>query len=329
MAEVYVNSTTPIKIKTFYGGEVVDIAGQVLVDIYDITEDPLVDPAIDPNLPITQNVVAQKMETDPGSYSINIPYAITSRPRKLKLHWKYSINSSSHGQYTNVDVVTPYCNLNEAIEDLNISTDSSDPNYKSYHELQMAEKYARKVVEDFTGQEFYLFDDTIVVYGDGSDILTLPMRIDTIYQVYADDALLIDDLEKINNWGMQPVVSETGFAIRINRASLVDNTVYVANGMVPPSVNDINLSTIFAKNVRYKIVAKFGWRSIPDEVEQATIQLMGHYFAKDRLWADRYLKNISTFDWDFEYSDEAYKGTGCAYADKLLSEYTLSSMLLI
>lgn len=329
MAEVYVNTTTPVKTKTVYAGEFVDLSLPMNVDIYDITEDPLIDPPINPTIPIAQNIPGQKLETDPGSYYINIPYTITVRPRKLKVHWKYSINGLDHSHYTNVDVVRPYCNINEAVEDLNISTDSSDPNYKSYHELQMAEKYARKLIEEFTGQEFYLYDDTIIVYGDGSDILTLPTRIDTVYQLYANDILLVDDIEKINNWGLTPMVSETGFGVRINRANLVDNTVYVANGMIPPSVNDINLSTIFANNVRYKVVARFGWKSVPDEVEQACIQLMGHYFAKDRMWADRYLKNISTFDWDFEYSDEVYKGTGCAYADKLLGEFVLSSTMLI
>ena len=328
MAEVYVNSTTPVKIKTFYNGEVVDIPGQVLVDIYDVTKSHI---SSNTQTLLFQDIVATKLETDPGTYSVSIPYNTSSYTRNLKLYWKYNLGGSHHSQYSYVDVVAPYCNLNEAIEDLNISTDSSDPNYKSYHELQMAEKYARKVVEDFTGQEFYLYQDTIAVYGSDSDILPLPKKIDEIYRIYANDILLVDKTitPEINNWGLQPIVSETGFAIRINRAALLDNSVYIANGMVPPSINDVALSTVFHKDVRYKIIGKFGWNDVPDEVEQATIQLMGHFFAKDRLWADRYLKNISTFDWDFEYSEEAYRGTGCAYADKLLTEYVMSTAFLI
>ncbi len=42
-----------------------------------------------------------------------------------------------------------------------------------------------------------------------------------------------------------------------------------------------------------------------------------------------YLKSVSTFDWDFEYNDSVYSGTGCAYSDKLLSAYVLSNMVLI
>ena len=59
MAEVYVNSTTPVKIKTFYDGEVVDISGQVLVDIYDTTGDALDNLLQQPFL-ISANNVATK-----------------------------------------------------------------------------------------------------------------------------------------------------------------------------------------------------------------------------------------------------------------------------
>jgi hypothetical protein len=331
MAEIYVNTISKVGMKTFYAGNIIDALIPITASIYDITEDQTISPAISPTTPLYAGIIAEKTETDPGSYEIIIPYAITDRPRKLKVTWQYLYGSQAITQYTFVDVVVPYASIEEAITDLGISTDPSDPNYKSYHELSMAEKYARKVVEDFTGQDFYTYFDVDVVYGSGSDILPTSTRVEKIYKLYADDILLIDTLANppVNNWGYTPIVSETGFGIRLDRTTLLDNTVYVANGMVPPSISDEYAGQAFRKGVRYKIVGEFGWSRVPDEVEQATIQLMGHYFAKDRAWADRYLKNVSTFDWDFEYSDEVYKGTGCAYADKLLSEYVITSIILV
>ncbi len=41
------------------------------------------------------------------------------------------------------------------------------------------------------------------------------------------------------------------------------------------------------------------------------------------MWRNKYVKNISTFDWDFEYTSEAHSGTGNAYADRLLADYVL------
>jgi hypothetical protein len=56
---------------------------------------------------------------------------------------------------------------------------------------------------------------------------------------------------------------------------------------------------------------------------------MGHFFDKDRIWKDQYMKSISTFDWKFEYTSNINSGTGCAYADKLLSPYVLNQMVVI
>jgi hypothetical protein len=56
---------------------------------------------------------------------------------------------------------------------------------------------------------------------------------------------------------------------------------------------------------------------------------MKDYFAKDTVWRNKYVKNLQTFDWQFEYSGDAYAGTGNQLADKLLSPYVLTSMVVI
>lgn len=328
MAEIYKNSNDPIRTKIFWRGEVVESSTPVSVVVYDITEDPTISPPVSTTSPIAI-IVASQDEVNPGTYYINLPLALTSRNKKLKLVWQVAISGQVESITTYCDIVTPYVNIAEAIEDLNFGSDQSDPLHKSYHEIKMAEKYARKVIEDFTGQSFYLYDDEIVVYGTDSDLLVLPDKIHEIHKVTANDLVLVDNLAGINNWGYTPRVTEGGFGIRLDRTALLDNTVYVANGMVPPTINDTYTGQAFRKNVRYVVSGRFGWDRVPDDVEQAAIQIMGHYFSKDRAWADRYIKKVSTFDWDFEYGSEVYYGTGCAYADKLLSDYVVSQMVII
>jgi hypothetical protein len=328
MAEIYVRSNTPIKTKIFWKGELF-APNSVGAYVYDVSNDSSVSPSLNPSEPIIE-LEATPIETDIGSYQIVLPFEYSLINRKLKIFWYYQIDGEDGEHVSYVDIVTPYANLSEAIEDLQLGSDPSDPKYKSYHELQMAEKYARKLIEDFTGQDFYPYVEAEVVYGSGSDTLPLPYKINEIWQVYENDILLIDytSSPQVNKLGYDIKVSETGFAVRLDKSNFLDNTVYTSNGMVPPSIHDYS-GQLFKQGVRYKIVGRFGWPTVPDEVEQAAIQLIGHYFGKDRLWADRYLKSVSTFDWDFEYSDLAHSGTGCAYADKLLSEYVLSNMVLI
>jgi hypothetical protein len=98
--------------------------------------------------------------------------------------------------------------------------------------------------------------------------------------------------------------------------------------MVPPSIHDSS-PEIFRRSKTYKIHARFGWDYVPNEVRDAAIELMKIYFAKDRVWKERYVKKVSTTDWDFEYSSEAFSGTGSLYADKLLSDYVITQMVLV
>lgn len=331
MAEVYVDSNDSVYTKIFWNNDIVNADAAVLADIYDITEDPAVSPAVDPEDPLYENITASKSEVDNGTYSVTIPRDITDRNRKLKVIWKYAVNGTSTSHKTLCDVVTPYVSFAEAIEDLNFGTDPSDPSYKTYHQLRMAEKYARKVIENYTGQQFYLYDDVAVAYGAGTNILPLPFKLNSLHELYADDYLLVDNVSSptVNNWNYEPIISETGFGIRINETDLLDNTVYVANGLVPPTINDYGYQGAFRKNVRYRVQGKFGWSEVPDNVEEAAIILMGEYFSKDSTWRNKYVQHVQSFDWQFEYFDDVFRGTGNLYVDQLLQPYVITGMLVV
>lgn len=321
MAEILLNSQSPVTHQVFWNGEITVPDTIPVVKVYDITEDPAVVPGIDPDI-ILQTLTSVPDENNPGTYTVYIPYSLTNRNRTLRLKWDYFIGSTSVNRFDEVFVVTPYVDFNH-VQDLDFSTDPSDPNYRSYKELVRAEKYARKQIEQYTGQNFYLYDDVFTITGYDSDILPLPAKIYNLHELYANDQLLVDTINDIDNWNYDVQITTTGYGIRIKRSNMLDNTVYTANGMVPPSIYDG--SGVFRSNVSYRVQGRFGWEKVPDEVELAGIELMKDYFSKDQVWKNKYIKNISTFDWDFEYTSEAYAGTGNAYADRLLADYVMVS----
>lgn len=325
MAEILIRSQSPVTHQIFWNGEITVPDSNPIVKLYDVTNDPAVNPAINPTHLLT-TLTAYADENNPGTYAVNVPYQYTDRNKTLRLQWEYTISSTSVIRSDEVYVVTPYVDFNH-VQDLGFSSDSSDPNYKSYKELIKAEKYARKQIEEYTGQKFYLYDDLYIVYGYESDILPLPAKIHEIHELYMNDILLVDNLNGINNWNYPVQISESGYGIRINRAGLLDNTVYTANGMVPPSIHDY--SGVFQSAVPYRVQGRFGWEKVPDNVEIAGIELMKDYFSKDTMWRNKYVKSISTFDWDFEYTGDAYTGTGNAYADNLLADYVLTTKVEI
>ena len=323
MAEVLVGSQSPITHKVFWEGNVADATSAPTVKIYDVTNDPAVVPAISSNTLLT-TLTSTLDENNPGTYTVNIPYAYTNRNRTLRLKWEYVVSGTSVVKTEDVFVVTPYVDFNH-IQDLGFASDSSDPGYKSYAELLKAERYARKQIEGYTKQYFYLHDDIYLIYGFESDTLPLPEKLYSLQKLHVKDILLIDNLANpvVNNWGLTVNLTETKFGIRVDRSSTLDNTVYIANGMVPPSIHDY--SGLFQSGVPYKVQGRFGWPSVPENVEQAAAELMKDYFSKDIMWRNKYVKTISTFDWEFEYTGDAYTGTGNSYADSLLSDYVLTA----
>lgn len=327
MAEIYVDQTAPIKTKIFWGGNIIDADDDVTAIVYDITEDKLASPLVNPDSAV-YTAVAVKSEVDAGTYQIILPLGLVRRNKKFKIQWNYEISGVSGSHFSYIDVVTPYASMFDIMDDLGFGTDPGDVNAKTYHELQMAEKWARKVIENYTGQTFYLYDDVHVVYGDGSDSLRLPFKINSLHELYENDILLVDTINEVNNWIYDTQVSESGFGVRINRANMLDNTIYSANGMVPPPYNE-TFNGAFKNNYVYRIQGRYGWDFIPDEVEEATIHLIKDYFSKDRAWRNKYLKSVQSFDWQFEYNNESYRGTGNVYVDQILLPYVITQMVVI
>jgi hypothetical protein len=323
--EIYVGSTNPVKHKIFWRGEATDADSNPTVAVYDVSNDP--ETTINPLTPLYSGLTTQKSETDIGVYSLNLPVDATYKARDFRLVWSYNVQGSFQSREHKLFVVQPYAEHAQVYDYLRIGNDPSDPNYRSYEEIVSAERYARKVIENYTGQKFYNYPDVCSVYGTDSDSLMLPSRIESLYRLHANDILLEDNLNNIDNWNYKVDVTESGFALRINRANMLDNTVYTANGMVPPSINDS--SGIFRRGVRYTVFGKFGWQAVPDEVDLAAMELMKDYFSKDNMWRNKYVTKISTFDWDFEYGSGSTSGTGNLYADQLLSDYVVSKVILI
>lgn len=324
--EILIGSNSPINHKIFWKGALTDADFTPAVEIYDVTEDPAVSPSIDPDTYL-MIVNAEKSETDPGTYNLYLPLSLTDRKRQLRLNWTYNVQSTPVEKSHTVFVTQPYADIAQAMDALGVSSDASDPNYKTYAELCAAERWARKVIENYTGQQFYLYDDLHTVYGAGTDVLPLPYKLNSLHELYQNDILLVDTINEINNWNYDVQISETGFGIRINKASMLDNTVYTANGMVPPSINDS--TGMFSKGAVYRVQGRYGYESVPDEVELACIELMRDYFSKDKEWRNKYLHSLQTFDWQFEYNQATYSGTGNVYVDQILLSYVLTQMVVI
>lgn len=325
--EILIGSNAPVKHKVFWKGVPTDTTSLPTAKFYDITNDITISPLIS-SATLLFTLTATKSEVDVGVYEIYPTLSYINRNRTFKVVWEYAVDGTSISKEQTLFVVAPYVDIAQAMDVLELGVESSDPNFKSYFDLMEAERYARKMIENHTSQKFTLYDDTNVVYGSGSDTLPLPAKINALHSLYQNDILLVDKINSIDNWNYPTIISDSGFGIRVDRTGVIDNVVYIANGMVPPNIND-SYGGAFPQNFIYRVKARYGWAAIPEEIQMATIELMKDYFSKDKLWRNKYMKSIHTFDWQFEYNSSTYNGTGNKYVDDLLSAYVLSQMVVV
>jgi len=129
MAEILINSQSPIVHQIFWNGDIADADALPVVKIYDVTLDATISPAV-PATTILATITSTLDENNPGTYYINVPYALTNRNKTLKASWEYSVGGVAVIRTDEIQVVTPYIDFNY-VQDLGYSTDSSDPSYKS------------------------------------------------------------------------------------------------------------------------------------------------------------------------------------------------------
>jgi len=258
---------------------------------------------------------------DEGHYSFRILDNYVMTDKSIKAVWNYAVDGNPMTSTQYYTVTTPYIQISEAYTRLHAGREEGDQNHIPLHEMQQAEKFARFMVENYTGVKFGKYAKTITAYGQDADILYLGERIVSYTVIKENTKIVIDTVNSINNFNFPVEITDTNHSLRIisdediNEGGRLD-IVYPFKGS-------------FYNGYRYDITGVFGWKYVPEKVQAAMLLLMKDYFGKDNIWRARYVSNVSFGDTDMEFSKLAFRGTGNFYADKLLDEYKSTNMAVI
>ena len=308
--ELYTGRTQRIYLDIYVDDELVNTEVLPSVNIYDNTTDVLIVSG------------AAKMEIDDeGHYSYEIRDDYLQVDREIKAVWTYSYQGNQMTSVDTYSVVTPYITVSNAYTRLGFGREEGDENYVHYHDVQQAEKFARFMIENYTGMNFGKREASLTAYGQDADVLFLGERIISLSSLKENGKTVIDIFGNINNFGYPVEVTETGFSIRI--VSTDDINEGGQKDIVYPMIGS------FYNGYRYEVRGIFGWRSVPEKVQSAALMLMKDYFGKDNIWRARYVNSISFGDTDMQFSKLAFRGTGNFYVDKLLDEFKTTNMAVI
>lgn len=258
----------------------------------------------------------------PGEYQFIVPSQFLQYDRVLKVEWTYSVNSVVIKETDYLYIVTPYCTVDEIAEELGFSMRSEDTNYMQYEKIQSAQRLATMLINNELGFSLGKKSSTVIAYGSGADVLSLPTRIISISSLKENDELVIDT--NYNIFGYDVEVTETNYAIRIVPPNPGDNIAEQEQF----DFTGLNKGQ-FRDGYRYEITGVFGWNYIPQEIKQCVFLLINDILCNENTWRSKYVKKINNGQMSVELSSLAYTGTGNALVDSILQKFKMIQAVVI
>lgn len=233
--------------------------------------------------------------------------------RNIKMEWISSTASTSTNTISYISIVRPFATASRIRELADI--DSSTTNAS----LKKEEKKARSLIQSYTGVNFAKEYTSIVVYGNDSDVLTLPIPVIRIDKIYEDDILVYDSVSSASvnsfEYQLEPSVSKTRIKI-INEDDELERRI-----LEYPDIAVIPYSGVFKKDYQYKIIGIFGYEYVPSKVELACSLVVEDLLCNDWNIRNKVIQSMKTDSYDLQYAKEFAGGTGNLMVDSLLSEW--------
>lgn len=274
---------------------------------YTVMVDGQITAATDMNVTISKNgaVVVALTPVTPvsdGVFKYVLPTSLTGVEGVLDVTWSFNIGSSALSIDEQYIVVTPYCNW-EYFKPVDPAT---TPTYQDFVEC---ERVARFIINTYCSQSFGYEETTLPVEGHGEDSLPLNRRLDNLEKIdwFNNNTIRPGEVIGINDPDRWEVAADGWVVRRVPTRTTIDPVW--------------NPQSKFKRNVVYMVTGKWGWKSVPAEVQEASKILIADLLCQDHKYRDKYLKSFSTADTRMQFSELVWSGTGNALADELLREY--------
>ena len=201
-----------------------------------------------------------------------------------------------------IEVVRPYTNITTLAAELD----------KTYAQARDTERTARFIIDSESAKTFGFVRKEKEFIGNGSDYLVIDEKIHKLYKVYENGNLLYDSTQENN------LVTYT---ISKDKTSIIP--VYIeANKTEYPQVwRDRYLSRAFADGYDYVVEADFGYKVIPQDIQEATKLLCSDISSGNMQYINNYIESFDNADFKIKFAKNFANGTGNLIVDKILSKY--------
>lgn len=251
-------------------------------------------------------------------FTVTLNSDSTAYDRNLKIEYVTTSGSGAYNDLQYASLVRPYATMAQirSIADVSDSVTNAA--------IQKLERRARLNLNAFIGFDFYKKKKSLTVYGNNTDVLTLPESIFRIDSIYEDDILIY---ERDNSTYQLEFPLEIGPSS--NRIKIVNSEEESKEILEFPKFSVFYYEGIFKKDHAYKIDGIWGWEYIPADVEEATALLVNDYLCNDFNIRNKNIAQLSNDSYDIKYAADAATGTGNLTVDNLIAHYRQPRYMVI
>lgn len=219
---------------------------------------------------------------------------------------------------SNLDIIRPYVDTTKLA-----STASEMAEYK------MTELIARSIIDTKVGNGFYNHKLIMQGQGQGTDYYPLWEHAYRILKVYENDILVYDyeAEDPTTNLHQYAITLDNSAIYRynlenngeiINRAESYPLNVVIGSGDLAP----YGLRLVdFPRGYDYTFVLDAGYKTVPPDIEQATLMLMEDIKCGKLEYFKRYMTAYNTDQFRIQFDKSMFEGTGNFIVDKILEKY--------
>ena len=202
---------------------------------------------------------------------------------------------------TNIDIVRPYSNPNTTATALSIKTS----------EATEYERLARYIIDSYTGGFNFIRKEKEFI-GDGSDQLLIDENIHKLYKLYENGELIYDSESNTNESDYKIHKQLNAIVLDIPEGNRID---------YPKIWRDRFLDVDFFSGYEYVVDGDFGWKVIPQDIQDATDMLIQDIATDSLRYVNRYIESFDNDDFKIKFAKNWTASTGNRLVDRILEKY--------
>jgi len=202
---------------------------------------------------------------------------------------------------TNIDIVRPYSNPNTTATALSIKASEAIEH----------ERLARYIIDSYTGGFNFIRKEKEFI-GDGSDQLLIDENIHKLYKLYENGELIYDSESNTNESEYKVHKQLNAIVLDIPEGNRID---------YPKIWRDRFLDVDFFSGYEYVVDGDFGWKVIPQDIQDASEMLIQDIANDSLRYINRYIESFDNDDFKIKFAKNWSSSTGNRVVDRILERY--------